>query len=112
MLDLVVHDQRNPAMAALAAPADRKRRRRDELMGLEDEAEALELVQGAVARVGGRVRHEAQTQPRAAHALDRFQSAGDRLLPDVQDAIEVEEQCPDVREHRLSGGATSGVCYV
>jgi len=94
-------------MAALEATADGERRGGDELAGLDDEAQALELVQGACAGVGGRVGDETQFQLRVPQAPDRLNRARDRLVLDVQDAIEVEKQCADIRQHGLKAGATS-----
>jgi hypothetical protein len=57
--------------------------------------------------VGGRVGDEAQLQLHVPQAPDRLNCARDRLVLDVQDAIDVEKQCADIRQQGLKADATS-----
>ena len=63
-LHLVVHDECDPPVAAVAAMPDSERGRSDQLSLLHGEAEPGELVERLCAGMRGRVRDEAQREPR------------------------------------------------
>ncbi len=61
--------------------------------------EARQLLKRPIARVRRRVGDKAQRQPSTAKALDSLHGAGDRLLLDVQHAVEIDQQRGHILKH-------------
>ncbi len=87
----VADDQLDELVLVLFAVAQGHRRRRQDLLHGGLEAELLQVLGDLAARARGRVRDQPQTAAEAAQLLECLVRAVDRLVADVQHAVDIEQ---------------------